>query len=209
MDEHNEYEGNTIEEAKEKAAQDLGVELENIEVEDVEEEKGFLGLSTKKVKVRIKSTDGWKKKAESFLNKVLPYLAKNYKISYVEEEENNLVSITGDDVGLAIGRHGRTIEALQLLLNIVVNKYKDAENKRRILLDIENYRQKRLETLEKIAKDYAKIAVQEDKPVTLEPMNSYERKIIHNALNQNDTVETKSEGEEPFRRVIVFPQKNK
>ncbi len=157
-----EYEGATIEEAKKAAADDLGIDLEELEVEEVKEEKGFLGIVKKKVKVKIKSikenkeikeSKEWMSKAKSFLESVMPSLTDDFKIGFIEQEENNIVTISGEDMGLAIGRHGRTIEALQLLLNIVVNR--DVEEKKRVILDIENYRQKRKESLERMAEENA------------------------------------------------------
>jgi len=124
----------------------------------------------------------------------------------VNEEEHIIeVELKGDDMGILIGKRGQTLDSLQYLVSLVVNK--DQEEYIRVKVDTENYRQRRKETLENLAKNIAFKVKRTKRPVSLEPMNPYERRIIHSALQNDKYVTTHSEGEEPFRRVVVTLKK--
>ena len=123
----------------------------------------------------------------------------------VKEEEVN-VDLIGDDMGVLIGKRGQTLDSLQYLLSLVINK--NSEKYLRVKLDTENYRERRKETLENLAKNIAFKVKRTKRPVTLEPMNPYERRIIHSALQNDRYVTTRSEGEEPFRHVVVVLKKS-
>ena len=120
----------------------------------------------------------------------------------IEEKDGRIsVNMEGNDMGLLIGYRGETLEALQMLLGVVANK--NADDYVRIDLDAENYREKRKETLKNLASKKAYEAVKYNKNITLEPMNAYERRIIHMALQENDKVTTYSIGEEPYRKIVI------
>ena len=124
-------------------------------------------------------------------------------INIEEDMENRTINIdlSGEDMGVLIGKRGQTLDSLQYLVSLVINK--DEEEYIRVKMDTENYRQRRKDTLENLAKNIAFKVKRTGKPVTLEPMNPYERRVIHSALQNDRYVETHSEGEEPFRRVVV------
>ncbi len=140
---------------------------------------------------------------EEFLKKVFAAmeLAVELNIQYNKETGNLEIDFAGDDMGILIGKRGQTLDSLQYLTSLVVNKGKN--NYIRVKLDTEDYRRRRKETLENLARGIAYKVKKTRKPVILEPMNPYERRIIHSALQGNKYVETISEGEEPYRHVVV------
>lgn len=229
-----EFSGKTVEEAKAAAAAELGIAVEELVYEVTEEEKGgFLGLFKNcKISVTLpeaqneiseavaeavqeiaESTvapacgDSPSEVAVDFMVKVLKELGLSAEISAtVEEEEGNIyINIEGDDMGSLIGKRGQTLDALQYLTSLVVNRVCNQYYK--IKLDTENYRERRKETLENLAKNIASKVKKTRRSVALEPMNPYERRIIHAALQNDKYVETHSEGEEPYRKVIVSMKK--
>ena len=229
-----EYSGKNEEEAKAVAAADLGIAAEELVYEVIEEEKGgFLGLF-KNCKIAVtlpeEQSDLSASVAEAiaevaqstitpasgetpaevavdFIKKVLTELGFTADISAtVEEEEGNIyINVEGDDMGTLIGKRGQTLDALQYLTSLVVNRACNQYYK--IKLDTENYRARRKETLENLAKNIAGKVKKTRRSVALEPMNPYERRIIHAALQNDKYVETHSEGEEPYRKVIVSMKK--
>ena len=122
-------------------------------------------------------------------------------VNYDEDKKTMDIEISGDEMGVLIGKRGQTLDSLQYLVSLVVNK--EVEEYIRVKLDTENYRERRRETLENLAKNIAYKVKRTKRPVSLEPMNPYERRIIHSALQNDKYVTTYSEGEEPFRRVVV------
>ena len=127
-------------------------------------------------------------------------------ISYDREEQTVDIVLTGGEMGVLIGKRGQTLDSLQHLVSLVINK--NSEEYIRVKLDTENYRERRKETLEMLAKNIAYKVKRTRRPVALEPMNPYERRIIHSALQDDKYVYTKSEGEEPFRHVVVLMKKD-
>ena len=127
--------------------------------------------------------------------------------SYNEVDECVDVNISGENMGILIGKRGQTLDSLQYLTSLVMNKH--CEEYVRVKLDTENYRERRKETLEILAKNIAYKVKRTKKPVSLEPMNPYERRIIHSALQSDKYVYTKSEGEDPYRHVVVMLRKEK
>ncbi|SHK00615.1 RNA-binding cell elongation regulator Jag/EloR [Paramaledivibacter caminithermalis] len=194
----------TIAEAISSALRELNTTRDNVEVEVLEEpSKGLFGLfGNKLAKVRVIVKNDPVKKATEFLEKVLDSM----KVPAVLETElvnNNLyVEIIGKDVGILIGRRGQTLDSLQYLVSLVVNS--GDEDYVRVILDTENYRKKREQTLIKLANKLAYKVKKYKKSITLDPMNPYERRIIHSALQNNPYVGTKSQGEEPNRKVVIF-----
>lgn len=145
--------------------------------------------------------------AKEYLEKILNAMEVENTITSVLEENNVLsMDVEGPDMGLIIGKHGQTLDSLQYLVSLYVNK--KSEGYVRVKLDTENYRDRRKETLETLAKNISYKVKRTRRPYKLEPMNPYERRIIHSALQGDKFVTTKSEGEEPYRRVVVFPKKS-
>lgn len=140
-----------------------------------------------------------------FLQEILATMEMKADIQLSFKQGTPVMTIVGKGLGLIIGRRGQTLDSLQYLVNIVANR--DTEKKVRIILDAENYRQKRKESLEQLAERTANQVVRTKKLVRLEPMNSTERKVIHSRLQKNSQVQTYSEGTEPYRRVVVALKK--
>ena len=122
-------------------------------------------------------------------------------VKYDEENKNLNIDLSGDEMGILIGKRGQTLDSLQYLVSLVVNK--GSEEYIRVKVDTEDYRKRRKETLENLAKNIAYKVKRTKRSVSLEPMNPYERRVIHSALQNDRYVTTHSEGEEPFRRVVV------
>jgi len=199
----------TVDEAITEALIKLGTTSDNVEVVVIEKESsGFLGLFNNKparIKARCKYTaDGAAKK---FLTDVFDAMNIQADIDITFDElENTLdINLSGKDMGVLIGKRGQTLDSLQYLVSLVVNK--NSETYLKVKLDTENYRERRKETLENLAKNIAYKVKRTKKAVSLEPMNPYERRIIHSALQNDKFVETHSEGEEPYRRVVVTVKK--
>ncbi|NLN48195.1 MAG: protein jag [Clostridiales bacterium] len=200
----------TIDEAIELALNDLNIKKENAKIDILEEpSKGFLGIiGSKDAKVRVEEIEEVKEKeskkiAYEFLRNVLNAMDVKAEIRIKETPECLYIDLTGPRMGIIIGRRGQTLDALQYLLTLVVNKNSEREDYIRIILDTENYRRKREETLERLANRLAGRVVKSNRKVELEPMNPYERRIIHYTLQNYPGVITYSEGEEPFRKVII------
>ena len=142
--------------------------------------------------------------AEEFLSHVFETMNMQVSISSTMDEEEKCLNIdlSGEDMGVLIGKRGQTLDSLQYLVSLIVNK--ESEEYLRVKLDTENYRERRKATLENLAKNIASKVKRTKRPVALEPMNPYERRIIHSALQGDRYVTTKSDGEEPYRHVIVF-----
>ncbi|HOM02270.1 MAG TPA: RNA-binding cell elongation regulator Jag/EloR [Acetivibrio sp.] len=193
----------TVKEAIDLALAELNTTEDQVEVEVLEEgTKGIFGLIGSKlarVKVTLKETSG--DKAKKFLLDVFSKMNVHADVLVEETEDTVFLRIQGDDIGIIIGRRGETLDALQYLTSLVVNKSK--EGYKRLVIDIENYRQKREETLIKLANRLADRVIKYKKNITLEPMNPYERRVIHSCLQNHKYVETYSVGEEPNRKVII------
>jgi len=197
----------TINDAITEACQKLGITSDKLEYEVIEEgSAGFLGFNSKKaiIKAKVKVVvETMEEKVNKFLNKVFQAMNLSVTIEIVfNKEENTLdINLSGDEMGILIGKRGQTLDSLQYLTSLVVNKEK--ENYVRVKVDTENYRQRRKDTLENLAKNISYKVKRTKRPVSLEPMNPYERRIIHSALQNDKYVTTHSEGEEPFRRVVI------
>ena len=152
----------------------------------------------------VKSTQ---KICEKFLQEVLQAMGMGEVtiVSSIDEEGALAIEMSGDNMGILIGKRGQTLDSLQYLTNRVANKSQDGYV--RVKLDTEDYRKRRKQTLENLAKNIAYKVKRSRKPISLEPMNPYERRIIHSALQADDRVSTHSEGEEPYRRVVVTPNR--
>lgn len=161
---------------------------------------------TPKKAVKI-NEEAVKKAAKEFLDQVFGAMGMKVSIEteYNASDRELLVSMEGDDMGILIGKRGQTLDSLQYLVSLVVNK--ETEGYLRVKLDTENYRERRKETLETLAKNISYKVKRTKHPVSLEPMNPYERRIIHSALQNDKYVMTRSEGEDPFRHVVISLKK--
>ena len=166
---------------------------------------GFLGIGSKLavIKATAKVEKTMDNVAKSFLEDVFSAmgLTVSVNVDYNEAEKTMDIDFSGDEMGVLIGKRGQTLDSLQYLVSLVVNK--ETEDYIRVKVDTENYRQRRKETLENLAKNIAYKVKRTKRPVSLEPMNPYERRIIHSALQNDKYISTHSEGDEPFRRVVV------
>ena len=208
MNEWIEVTAKTVDDAIIEAGIKLGVSTENMEYEVIEKESsGFLGLNKKPAKVRARVKEEEKPAVEDFLFKVFAAMGvkAEAEINFDEEEKVMNINLTGDDMGMLIGKRGQTLDSLQYLVSLVANK--DSDTYIKVKLDTENYRERRKETLENLAQNIASKVRRTRHSVALEPMNPYERRIIHSVLQNNKFVETHSEGEEPYRKVIVSLKK--
>ena len=200
-----EAKGKTVDEAIFKGLEQMGLSLDEVEIEIVHEGgKGIFGLGKNAVVHLAKKQPVQAEKGapEAFLSGLFERMGVEAECAAVEEDEKALkIEITGKDTAVLIGRRGDTLDALQYLTGLAVNKGR--EDYKKIMLDAENYREKRERTLEKLAKRLANTVAKTGKPITLEPMNPYERRILHATLQNHPRVETVSEGEEPYRRVVI------
>ncbi|MCD7863540.1 MAG: protein jag [Lachnospiraceae bacterium] len=198
-----------VAEAVTEACRQLSITSEKLEYEVMDEGKtGVFGIGSRPAVIRAKVKDTLEDNVKSFLSDV--FAAINFEVSisiqYNEEEKVVDVDLSGDDMGMLIGKRGQTLDSLQYLLSLVVNK--NSEEYIRVKVDTENYREHRKETLENLAKNIASKVKRTGRSVSLEPMNPYERRIIHATLQNDKYVTTHSEGNEPYRRVVVTPKGN-
>lgn len=201
------FEGKNVDDAITNACQELGITSDKLDYEVVEEGgSGFLGLGKKAAVIKARKKGDVDEIAADFLNKVFDAMELTVKLDVnVEDQDNEQtinIDIVGDDMGVLIGKRGQTLDSLQYLTSLIVNKESD-DKFSRVRLDTENYRERRQQTLENLAKNIAKKVKRIKKPVALEPMNPYERRIIHSALQDDKYCTTRSEGEEPYRHVVV------
>lgn len=193
----------TVQEAVSAALQELNMDENNVTVEVLEEgSKGIFGLiGSKLARVRVTVKETSTDKALQFLQDVLEKMNVAAKVEVTEDAETVSFKINGEKIGILIGRRGETLDSIQYLTSLVVNKGKG--NYKRVVIDIENYREKREETLVKLANKLADKVVRYKKDITLESMNPYERRVIHSTLQNNKAVRTYSVGEEPNRKVVI------
>lgn len=206
-----EMEGNSVDEAIQAALKQLGVERSNAKVEILEEEKnrsffGFKGSG--KARVRVTVVDAEKsegvEKTVTLIKEIIDSMNLEGHIELIENDDNIEINISGPDLGLLIGKHGETLSAIQSIASVVLKK----ENiDKKLVVDIENYRQRRAEKLKEIALQVAERVVRTGREEALKPMNSYDRRVVHLALKENDMVHTSSEGIEPDRKVVIAPVK--
>ena len=206
--EYIEISAKTVDEAITEALVKLGTTSDRIEYEIVEKgNNGFLGIGRKDAVIKVRKKYSVNDDIKDFLNKVFEAMDLKVEIVMTAEENSNVINVDlkGDDMGVLIGKRGQTLDSLQHLVSLVINKH--SEEYIRVKLDTENYRERRKETLEQLAKNIAYKVKRTRRPASLEPMNPYERRIIHSALQDDKFVYTKSEGEDPFRHVVVLPKK--
>ena len=196
----------TVNDAITQASLQLGVSSDRLQYEVIEKgSAGILGglIGAKPAVIRAKKIETIDDKATDFLKDVFGAmgLSVDVDVKMNEEEKEMEINLSGDEMGILIGKRGQTLDSLQYLVSLVVNK--ESEDYLRVKLDTENYRERRKETLETLAKNIAYKVKRTRRSVSLEPMNPYERRIIHSALQNDKYVFTRSEGEEPFRHVVI------
>ena len=195
--------GKSVEKALEEIMKELKVScLDDIEYEVIDEgSKGFLGFGSKDAVVKAKIKFDPEKTAKKFLREMFLAMGIVVNIETKLKDKQLMINLTGDDMGILIGKRGQTLDSIQYIVNLVVNKGNAPYLS--ITIDTENYRQRRKDTLESLAYNLAKKVRQTGQKVVLEPMNPYERRIIHSSLQNNRYVTTYSEGDEPFRNVVI------
>lgn len=210
---YKEFKGKTVEEAVTAASIEIGVTSANLEYEILDKgSAGFLGIGAKPAIIKAKKADK-PENEKTIVDKTDDYLESLFKAMNIEtevtidfDENNNMnINLEGPEMGILIGKRGQTLDALQYLISLYVNK--ESEAYIRVKLDTENYRARRKDTLENLAKNIAFKVKRSRRSITLEPMNPYERRIIHSALQNDKYVATRSEGEEPYRKVVVYLKK--
>lgn len=210
MADYIEVSAKTVDAAVTQALVMLGISSDELEYEVKEEgSNGFLGIGARPAVILAKKKMNYIDYGVEFLESVFQEMGIEAQIeaSYNEVDECVDVNISGENMGILIGKRGQTLDSLQYLTSLVMNKH--CEEYVRVKLDTENYRERRKETLEILAKNIAYKVKRTKKPVSLEPMNPYERRIIHSALQSDKYVYTKSEGEDPYRHVVVMLRKEK
>ena len=194
----------TVDDAITKALIELETTSDKLVYEVVDKgSAGFLGIGAKPAIIRARKEVTLEDKAVGFLKQVFEAMSLpvEIQVSYNDEEKEMSINLVGEDMGILIGKRGQTLDSLQYLVGMVVNK--GSEGYIRVKLDTENYRSRRKETLETLAKNIAYKVKRTKRSVSLEPMNPYERRIIHAALQNDKYVTTRSEGEEAFRHVVI------
>ncbi|MFB7138447.1 RNA-binding cell elongation regulator Jag/EloR [Gottfriedia sp. NPDC056225] len=196
--------GQTIEQAVQIALQQLSSTEEEVEIKVIEDgKKGFLGFGAKPAKVLVVRKQTLVEKAFDYLSNIVKSLDETADVLYEsqEKEQTFLFTIKGEKVALIIGKRGNTLNALQFLVQTFVNRH--SKQLIHVVVDAENYRLKRKESLEILAKKTAQTVLKTRKAVSLEPMPSFERKIIHHILTDMPNISTKSVGQDPHRKLVI------
>ena len=204
MEEWKEFSAKTADEALTNALIQMETTSDQIEYEVVEEEKsGILGLFSKPAVIRVRKKEDVTDVVKNFLTKTFAAMNLEVEIEmeFDETESEIHIELKGDEMGMLIGKRGQTLDSLQYLTSLVANKKQD--NYIKIKIDTENYRERRKATIENLARNVASKVKKTGRPAFLEPMNPYERRIIHAELQGDKYVDTHSEGEEPHRKVVV------
>ena len=203
--EYIEVSAKNIDDAITEACQQLGTTSDQIEYEVIDKgSTGFLGIGSKNAVIKARKKEGSvEDNVKEFLNSV--FAAMNMEVELIvkidDAEKVIDVELKGDDMGVLIGKRGQTLDSLQYLTNLAINK--KSEDYYKVKIDTEDYRKRRKETLENLARNIAYKVKRTKRSVSLEPMNPFERRIIHSALQNDKYVTTHSEGEEPYRHVVV------
>ena len=200
--------GKTVEDARTEALIKLGTTSDQIEVEVVEKgSSGFLGIGSKPAVIRVRKKFTIEDCVKEFLNKVFEAMNMQVEIVVSNDEENHIVNVElkGNEMGVLIGKRGQTLDSLQYLTNLAVNRH--TQDYVKVKLDTEDYRKRRRETLENLAKNIAYKVKRTRRPVSLEPMNPFERRVIHSTLQNDKYVATHSECDDPHRHVVVTLKK--
>ena len=199
----------TIDDALTEACVQLGTTSDKLEYEVIEKgSTGFLGIGSRNAVIKVHKVCSVEDIVKDFLDQVFKAMDMEVEILIKKDEENHFIDVElkGADMGILIGKRGQTLDSLQYLTNLAVNKHSDHYYK--VKIDTEDYRNRRKETLENLAKNIAYKVKRTKRAVSLEPMNPFERRVIHSALQNDRYVTTHSEGEEPYRHVVVTLKNN-
>ena len=200
--EYIEVSAKTVDDALTEALIKLGTTSDKVEYEVIEKgSAGFLGIGSKPAVIKIRKKCTVEDNIHEFLENVFKAMELEVEIVITKEDNNYAVDLKGADMGVLIGKRGQTLDSLQYLTNLAVNK--NVEEHVKVKIDTEDYRNRRKETLENLAKNIAYKVKRTKRPVSLEPMNPFERRVIHSALQNDKFVTTHSEGDEPYRHVVV------
>ena len=194
--------------AKNVATVQLGITSDQLEYEVLDKgSTGFLGIGSKNAVIKARKKFSIDENVVEFLSSIFDAMKMEVEILVAVNEEEHIIEVElkGDDMGILIGKRGQTLDSLQYLTNLAINKHSDEYYK--VKIDTEDYRKRRKETLENLAKNIAYKVKRTKRPVSLEPMNPFERRIIHSALQNDRYVTTHSEGDEPYRHVVVTLKK--
>jgi spoIIIJ-associated protein len=209
-----EFEGKTAEEAIEKASRELNIPVEELDIDIIEPgSAGIFGLvGSKKTKVRINIEDTEKGEeviitgaAKETLENILALLPIEATVREEQSDGKIILKIEGDTSGILIGRKGKTLDALQYIVNRVVNK--NSDKKIRVVVDSENYRQRRIESLTQLALNIGDKTKRLKRPLTTNPLNPHDRRIVHLALKDDEQLDTRSRGEGLMKKVVIIPKK--
>lgn len=197
----------TVELALEKGAEELGYTVEQVKYDILEEPKsGFLGIGSVNAKLRVYHEDTPAENAFNFVKTLLGNMGVDADVVLTEEKEDSaLITVSGSNLGLLIGKHGDVLDAIQYLSTLAANKDKD--DFFRIAVDIEGYREKRAETLRALARKMADRVLKSRRSYTFEPMNAYERRIIHAEVQKIEGVSTHSIGQDADRKIVISPDR--
>lgn len=205
-----EKKGKTVEEALALALEELGVGEDEVTYTVIEEpSKGFLGIGTKDAVIRVEVKDSIAGSAKKFLSDIFSAMNMEVGIDVKHDDDAINIDLSGDNMGIIIGKRGDTLDSLQYLTSLVANKNRDKYAYTRVTIDTEGYREKRVESLKALSERLAAKVGRSGKRYTLEPMNPYERRIIHANLQDNEYVTTFSIGDEPYRKVVIAPKNEK
>ena len=200
--------GKTVEAAVEKAAQELGVSVDDVTVEVlVQPKKGFLGFGETPAQVKVVYNQAPIDIAVDFIETLIKNMELDAEVSVSDLDDGKLLSIKGDSASVLIGHHGETLDQLQYLVNLAANKKENDDDDRdytKIMVDIEGYRTRREEALRALARRMAARVLKYRRNITMEPMSAYERRIIHSEVQNIDGVSTNSIGAESNRRVVIY-----
>lgn len=197
-----------VDDAITQATVQLGITSDQLEYEVLDKgSTGFLGIGSKNAVIKARKKFSIDENVVEFLSSIFDAMKMEVEILVVVNEEEHIIEVElkGDDMGILIGKRGQTLDSLQYLTNLAINKHSDEYYK--VKIDTEDYRKRRKETLENLAKNIAYKVKRTKRPVSLEPMNPFERRIIHSALQNDRYVTTHSEGDEPYRHVVVTLKK--
>ncbi|MCR4955844.1 MAG: protein jag [Lachnospiraceae bacterium] len=207
--EYKEFSGKTVEDAVTEALVAFGTTSDQIEYDVVEKgSNGFLGFGNKEAVILARKKFSSEDAINEFIVNVTSAMGLNVRTEIKKEDDATFnVELFGDDMGILIGKRGQTLDSLQYLTNLAINK--NSEEYLKVKIDTEDYRKRRKDTLENLAKNIAFKVKRTKRAVSLEPMNPFERRVIHSALQQDRYVTTHSEGEEPYRHVVVTLKRDK
>ena len=197
-----------VDDAITQATVQLGITSDQLEYEILDKgSTGFLGIGSKNAVIKARKKFSIDENVVEFLSSVFDAMKMEVEILVAVNEEEHVIEVElkGDDMGILIGKRGQTLDSLQYLTNLAINKHSDEYYK--VKIDTEDYRKRRKETLENLAKNIAYKVKRTKRPISLEPMNPFERRIIHSALQNDRYVTTHSEGDEPYRHVVVTLKK--